>query len=215
MNGEVCDNPALRIDPAKDVVEYRGKRIILPSKKTACLILYKTAGYVTSTGDPHHRKTVYQLLPKAERGTRWLYVGRLDKDTEGLLVFTDSGELVHALSHPSYKVAKHYRVEVAGRLGRQDLKKLERGFEVEGRLMKMDQARILPSEKNITRLELVLHHGEKRQIKRMLGQLGYRVISLCRTRFGPLTLAGLKPGECRRLEEKEMEDLMRAIGKTG
>jgi 23S rRNA pseudouridine2605 synthase len=212
VNGELLDNPAVRVNPAEDIIEFRGKRVLFPAKDVTCLILYKTAGMVTSTGDPHHRKTVYDLLPQAEKGKRWLYVGRLDKNTDGLLLFTDSGELVHSLSHPSFKVGKHYRAEVAGHPEARDVQKLRRGFEVDGCMMSVDRARILKSETKTTILEIILHHGEKRQIRRMLGELGFRVISLCRTRFGPLTLKGLKPGETRKLSEEEIRNLWSAAG---
>lgn len=98
VNGTIIDNPAIRVDPAADVIEYKGERLLYPSGKARGLILYKISGYVTSTSDPHNRKTVYDLLPKEERNKKWLYAGRLDKDTEGLLFFTDSGELVHRLT---------------------------------------------------------------------------------------------------------------------
>ncbi|MEA1997624.1 MAG: pseudouridine synthase [Gemmatimonadota bacterium] len=212
VNGEVLDNAAARVDPEVDLIECRGRKLEPVSKDApAGLILYKTAGCVTSSADPHNQRTVYDLLPERERGKRWLYVGRLDKNTEGLMLFTDSGELVHRLSHPSYKVAKHYRVEVAGTLETQALKKLTTGFELDGRYMKIDRARILKIMADTTVLELVLHQGEKRQIKRMLGHIGFRVVSLCRTRLGPLTLAGLERGTCRKLTRDEMNKLIRAV----
>ena len=175
------------------------------------MILYKRSGYITSTGDPHHRKTVYSLLPPEERSKRWLYVGRLDKDTEGLLLFLDSGELVHRLSHPSFKVKKHYEVKIGGRISSSQLKRLVDGIEVEGRLLRMDRACILKLEEETTLLEVVLHQGEKRQIKKMLGRLGFEVLQLRRTRFGPLTLAGLNRGQSRRLTKEEVKALIQAV----
>jgi len=199
VNGTVVDNPAVRVDPTKDRIECRGKIVPPPRKTVEGLILYKRSGYITSTGDPHHRKTVYSLLPPEERSKRWLYVG------------LDSGELVHRLSHPSFKVKKHYEVKIGGRISPSQLKHLVDGIEVEGRLLHMDRACILKLEEETTLLEVVLHHGEKRQIKKMLGRLGFEVLQLRRTRFGPLTLAGLNRGQSRRLTREEVKALIQAV----
>ena len=211
VNGTVIDNPAIRVDPAEDVIECRGVRLLFPSARARGLVLYKVAGYVTSRGDPHNRNTVYDLLPGEERDRKWLYAGRLDKDTEGLLFFTDSGELVHRLTHPSYKVKKQYRVKVQGKPTAARLRNLVRGVRHQGRLLKMDRVRILKAEPDGAVLIVELHHGEKRQVKIMLGKIGHEVLSLCRTRFGPLSLKGLKPGQSRRLTEAEMDSLVREV----
>ena len=211
LNGTIIDNPAIRVDPAKDVIECRGKRLLYQPGKARGLILYKISGYVTSTSDPHNRKTVYDLLPKKERDKKWLYAGRLDKDTEGLLFFTDSGGLVHRLIHPSYKVKKHYRVKVQGKPTSAKLKLLVKGVRYQGRLMRMDRVRIVKTEADSAILKVELHKGEKRQVKIMLEKLGHKVLSLCRTRFGPLSLKGLKPGQSRRLTEAEMDSLIREV----
>ena len=212
VNGEVIDNPALRVDPERDSIEYEGRPVRAAASRAAGLILYKQAGYITSAADPHNRETVYHLLPEAERAHKWLYAGRLDKDTEGLLLFTDSGELVHRLTHPSYKVSKHYRVKVLGQPSAGELKKLVRGILVEGRRLRMDEARIIRTDAEGALVEVVLHQGEKRQIKVMFSELGHKVIALCRTRLGPLRLGGLRPGESRRLTERELDSLLEAVG---
>ena len=211
VNGTIIDNPAIRVDPAKDVIECRGERLLYPSGKARGLILYKIRGYVTSTGDPHNQKTVYDLLPKEERDKKWLYAGRLDMDTEGLLFFTDSGELVHRLTHPSYKVKKQYRVKVQGKPTAARLKLLVKGVRHQDRLMRMDRVQLMKTEADSAVLKVELHQGEKRQVKIMLGKLGHEVLYLCRTRFGPLSLKGLKPGQSRRLTEAEMDALIRGV----
>ena len=215
VNGARIDNPALRVDPERDTIEYQGRAVATTASQAAGLILYKQAGYVTSAADPHNPKTVYNLLPEAERALKWLYAGRLDKDTEGLLLFTDSGELVHRLTHPSFKVSKHYRVKVLGQPSAGELKKLVRGMLVEGRRLRMDEARIMRADLEGALVEVVLHQGEKRQIKVMFGELGHKVVSLCRTRLGPLRLEGLKPGESRRLTLAEINALLEAVGLPG
>ena len=208
LNGRVVDDPALRVDPHAEVLEYRGERVLPLEEKPSCLLLYKTAGFVTSAADPHNRRTVYQLLPEKERDRRWLYVGRLDKNSEGLLLFTDSGELAHRLAHPSFKVPKRYRVTVADRLETRCLKRLLDGLTIEGKHMKADRARIVRSGSKATILEITLHQGYKRQIRRMLWELGFKVTALVRTGFGPLTLKGLEPGKCRKLSRREIDSLL-------
>jgi len=208
LDGRVVDDPALRVDPRAEVLECRGQRVLPAEEIPSCLLLYKTAGYITSTADPHNKNTVYDLLPESERrGRRWLYVGRLDRDSEGLLLFTDSGELAHRLTHPSFKVPKRYRVTVDGRLQSQVLKRLVEGLTIDGGKMRVDRARIARSGSKTTTLEITMHQGEKRQLRRMLRQLGFKVTALVRTGFGPLSLKGLKPGECRRLSRREIDSL--------
>ena len=210
VNGEVADNPAIRVDPATDVIEFDGRRIDTSPGRPEGLLLYKRAGYLTSTADPHHRDTVYDLLPARERKRRWLYAGRLDKDTEGLLLFVSSGALVHRLTHPSFEIEKIYLVGIDGPVTRSQLGILTRGLDVEGRRLKLDRVRQLESGPQGTSLEVVLHQGEKRQIRRMFAQLGCNVIYLRRTAFGPLSLEGLAPGECRKLSAGEMRKLLKA-----
>lgn len=212
VNGEVVNDPAIRVDPDEDVVEYDGRRIVPFGGLPRGLILYKTAGVVTSVSDPHNEQTVYDLLPTRERGHRWIYVGRLDKDSEGLVLFTDSGELAHRLTHPSFKVPKRYLVRVPGRVETRHLRQFERGLTIDGRQMRMDSVRVVRWDGEATSLEVVLHQGEKRQIRRMLERLGYSVSALCRTEFGTLSLEGLSPGGCRRLTAREMKLLSREAG---
>lgn len=211
VNGEVAVNPALRVDPAADVVEFDGRRIQPAAPRPEGLLLYKKAGYLTSAADPHHRNTVYELLPARERKRRWLYAGRLDKDTEGLLLFVNSGELVHRLTHPSFRIEKIYLVKIGGRISARQLGSLTRGLEIDGRRLKIDRLRLVKAGPEGATLEVVLHQGEKRQIRRMFEHLGCAVTYLRRTAFGPLILGGLAPGESRKLSELEMKELLKAV----
>jgi 23S rRNA pseudouridine2605 synthase len=216
VNGAVVDNPAIRVDPERDQIECEGRRLEQQKKaRPRVLILFKTVGTVTSSADPHNPETVYSLLPEDLRDRRWVYVGRLDKDSEGLLLFTDSGELAHRLTHPSFKVDKQYRVKIGGKIEPTQIRSLLRGLTIEGRSMRMDRVRVLWEDADRTTLEIVLHQGEKRQIRRMLARLGLDVLSLCRTKFGPLTLGALRPGECRELNEKEIKKLLKASEAQG
>jgi 23S rRNA pseudouridine2605 synthase len=209
LNGRVVDNPAIRVDPSSEVLECRGERVLPPGENPSCLLLYKLKGFVTSAADPHNKETVYDLLPEQERrGQRWLYVGRLDRDSEGLLLFTDSGELAHRLTYSAFKVPKYYRVTVEGKLESSQLKYLLEGLTIDGKRMFADHARIVGADRKYTTIDLTLHQGEKRQIKRMLARLGFQVTALLRTGFGPLTLKGLDPGGCRRLSPEEIDSLL-------
>lgn len=214
VNGRVVDDPAIRVDPDRDRIEVDGKPLPPPPKKPSGMILYKKPGYVTSRADPHNRRTVYDLLPAGERDpNRWIYAGRLDKDSEGLVLFTDSGELVHRLTHPSFKVEKRYRVTVSGNPSAEDLTRMRRGMTIEGRRMRAERVRRLGRADGGAGFELVLTQGEKRQIRKMFAEINCRVTRLVRTGFGPLDLEGLSPGESRKLTPAEMDALLRAAGR--
>jgi 23S rRNA pseudouridine2605 synthase len=208
VNGVVVTDPAVRVLPGQDRVEC-DNRAVEPASgaNPQGLILYKTAGTVTSAADPHNPQTVYGLLPPAERSRRWIYVGRLDKDSEGLVLFTDSGELAHRLTHPSFKVPKRYVVRVAGQIEIRHLRQLEHGMLIDGCEMIMDRAQVNRRTPETTTLDVILHQGEKRQIRRMLERLGFKVEYLCRTEIGPLKIERLSPGQHRRLTSREMRAL--------
>jgi pseudouridine synthase len=210
LGGETVTDPAIRVDPEKDVLQVDGKPLPSPTPGVSVLILYKKIGYVTSKADPHNPNTVYDLLPPAERGKRWIYAGRLDKDSEGLVLFSDSGELVQRLTHPSFKIEKHYTVRVRGNPGGSGLMKMERGMEIDGVKMKAERATKTDFSGGEGTYHLVLTQGEKRQIKRMFAELGCDVRYLCRTRMGPVSLEGLSPGQSRKLTAAEVKQLLEA-----
>ncbi len=209
LNGGVVTDPAIRINP-DDKLEVDGKPLAPPESKPAGLILYKKIGYVTSVDDPHNESTVYDLLPPQERKKRWLYAGRLDKNSEGLVLFTNSGELVQRLTHPSFKVQKHYTVRVRGNPGGEGLMRMERGLEIDGRNMQAVSVTKIGFSHGEGTFEVILTQGEKRQIRRMFDALGCDVRYLCRHRIGPVTLKGLQPGQCRSLSEAELASLIKA-----
>ncbi len=216
LNGSVVTDPAIRVDPAADKLEVDGKPLAPPPARPAALILYKKIGYVTSADDPHNESTVYDLLPSEEREKRWLYAGRLDKNSEGLVLFTNSGELVQRLTHPSFKVRKHYTVRVRGNPGGEGLMRMERGMEIDGRNMRAESVSKLGFSHGEGTFEVILTQGEKRQIRRMFEALGCEVRYLCRHRIGPVTLQGLVPGQCRTLSDRELSRLISAgAGKVG
>jgi pseudouridine synthase len=186
---------------SRDVVEVDGRRV--DKQPLTYLLLNKPAGTVTTARDPQGRRTVVQLVP---REPRVVPVGRLDADTTGALVLTNDGELAHRLAHPRYGVEKTYVVEVEGELVDAALRRLESGVDLEdGRTA---PARVVRLAAN--RLELTIHEGRNRQVRRMLEALGHPVRTLHRSVYAGLTVEGLEPGAWRELEPFEVQRLRRA-----
>ena len=185
---------------AQDHVEVDGKPV--SAQKLTYVLLHKPAGTVTTASDPQGRPTVVELVDVPERVVP---VGRLDADTTGALLLTNDGPLAHRLAHPRYGVEKVYEVDVEGRPGDAVLQALAKGVELEdGVTAPAGVRRLAPS-----RLELALHEGRNRQVKRMLEAVGHPVRRLHRSRYAGLTLEGLEPGAWRELEPFEVERLSR------
>jgi len=183
---------------ATDRVEVDGREVA--KQKLAHLLLHKPAGVVTTAHDPQGRPTVVQLVPNEPRVVP---VGRLDADTTGALLLTNDGALAHRLAHPRYGVEKVYEVEVEGEPDDDVVRRLAEGVQLEDGLTAPARARRLRRN----RIELTLHEGRNRQVKRMLEALGHRVTRLHRSAYAGLTLEGLEPGAWRELEPSEIERL--------
>jgi pseudouridine synthase len=183
---------------ATDRVEVDGREVA--KQKLAHLLLYKPAGIVTTASDPHGRPTVVQLVPNEPR---IVPVGRLDADTTGALLLTNDGPLAHRLAHPRYGVEKVYEIELDGELDDDALRMLAEGVELDDGRTAPARARRLGRN----RIELTLHEGRNRQVKRMLEAVGHRVTHLHRSAYAGLTLGGLEPGAWRELEPSEVERL--------
>jgi 23S rRNA pseudouridine2605 synthase len=185
----------------RDLVEVDGERIAL--QEPAYVLLHKPAGVVTTARDPQGRTTVVSLV---DHPTRVVPVGRLDADTTGALLLTNDGELAHRLAHPRYEVDKVYEADVEGEPDDDALRRLTEGVELEdGRTAPAQARRLGPS-----RIEMTIHEGRKHQVKRMCDGVGHPVRRLHRSRYAGLDLAGLGPGEWRKLSAEEVEDLKRA-----
>ncbi|KHG65497.1 pseudouridine synthase [Thermus sp. 2.9] len=187
----------------KDVVEVAGKRVILPER--VILALHKPKGYTTTRSDPHAQKTVYELLPEIPG----LHpVGRLDRDSEGLLLFTNDGELTFRLTHPRHGVQKVYRVWTeGGTLPEGVCRRLLKGVMLEDGPAKALACRPAPGGAFLT-----LAEGRKREVRRMLKAVGYPVKRLLRVQVGPIRLGNLPPGKWRRLSSEEEKALLRQVG---
>jgi 23S rRNA pseudouridine2605 synthase len=193
------------VDPASDVVTLDGRRVTLPPEYTYVL-LNKPAGITVTRRDPRARSTVYEVLPSKWR--KLAYVGRLDRDSEGALLFTDDGVLTHRLLRPEFEVEKEYLVESDGLLPEGTVESLLAGVTIpDGHLARARRATVKSSAEESPLLEVVLCEGKKREVRHMCRALGISVKRLIRTRFGPIRLGLLAPGKARELTPEEIARL--------
>lgn len=210
VNGSTVTELGAKVDPDRDRVTVDGVVVSL-ADAPAHIALNKPAGVVTTMRDPHHRQSVASLVP-VERYPGLFPVGRLDRDTTGLLLFTTDGELAHRLLHPRWKVPKTYRALVDGIPGEKALRRLQEGLVLDDGPTAPAQVRVLEVMKGAALIEITVHEGRKRQVRRMLSAVSHPVISLERVRFGPVTLGGLETGRWRPLTTEEISALRRCVG---
>ncbi|MEX0907203.1 MAG: pseudouridine synthase [Gemmatimonadota bacterium] len=202
VNGRVSTELGVRVDPTRDRVQVDGRRI-RPAEQE-WFALNKPRGYMSTRRDPEGRPTLYELVPSAMHPL--FYVGRLDFDSEGLILLTNDGDTAHRLMHPSYGIDREYDVELAEDIESDALDRLRRGVELDDGPARAESAR----RRSGNRLVITLQEGRKREVRRMFMALGHRVVRLRRVRYGPIRLGTLPPGEWRHLEERELEALRRA-----
>ncbi len=213
VNGAVVRELGARADPAVDDVRVDGTPIARPAEHTY-VALHKPAGYVTTVADERGRPTVLHLLP--ETLPRLYPIGRLDLDTEGLLILTDDGDLTQRLTHPSFGVEKEYLALVRGVPNATALTRLRRGVALDdgptapAYVRSADRRDVSPEGAGPTWLRIIIHEGRKRQVRRMCEAIGHPVLRLRRVRVGPLKLGDLRPGEWRRLTKGEVAALRTA-----
>jgi pseudouridine synthase len=209
VDGEIVRRFGARVDPQRQVIRVDGRRI--PAREDVVyLALNKPAGVLTSMSDSRGRKTMADLLP--DSAERLFHVGRLDFDTEGLMLLTNDGELAHRLTHPRFGVPKTYLAEVTGPVPRGLARQLLTGVELDDGIASADKFRIVEQIGNRALVEVTLHEGRKHIVKRMLAAAGHPVSRLVRTQVGPVTLGALRPGATRRLTTKEVGELYAAVG---
>jgi pseudouridine synthase len=209
VDGQVVRRFGARVDPEHQVIRVDGKRI--PARQDVVYLAFnKPRGVLTAMSDDRGRKTIVDFL--GTRAERLFHVGRLDYDTEGLMLLTNDGELAHRLAHPSYEVAKTYWAEVPGPVPRDLGRRLQAGVELEDGVAVADKFRVLEQSGGRAMVEITLHEGRKHIVRRMLAEVGHPVSRLLRTTVGPIRLGALRPGATRDLTTKEIGELYAAVG---
>jgi len=209
VDGQTVVEQGRRVDPETAVVRVDGLRVTTASNKVY-LALNKPRGMVSAMSDPEGRPTVGELVEG--RRERLFHVGRLDAETEGLLLLTNDGELSHRLSHPSYQVPKTYLAEIIGPVHRDVGKRLRAGVLLEDGPVVVDSFKLVDSAANKVLVEVVLHEGRKHVVRRLLAEVGHPVQMLVRTAIGPVRLGAQKPGRLRPLSASEVGELYALVG---
>lgn len=207
VNGKVVTEMGTTVT-LKDRVEFNGK-LVKPEKKKVYILLHKPRGYVTTVHDPEGRDTVLDLISGVDE--RVYPVGRLDYDTSGLLLLTNDGELAHKMMHPSHEIMKVYIATVKGHPSSDAVGRLEKGIRIENFTTAPALVKVLENYEEKTKIEITIHEGRNRQVRKMFEAIGHPVIRLKRIAYGTLLLGDLRPGQWRYLTENEsklMEEKM-------
>jgi 23S rRNA pseudouridine2605 synthase len=205
VDGEVVTRLGTKVDPRTAVIRVNGKRLP-PISEKVYLAVNKPRGVVSTMSDPEGRRTLQDLV--ADRPERLFHVGRLDTDTAGLIILTNDGDFAQRLAHPSYEVDKTYVAEVEGEIYRRTLKQLLEGVTLEDGPVTVSNARIIEAGKDKSIVEIVIHEGRNRIVRRLMDHIGYPVRRLTRTQIGPVVLRGLLSGEMRDLTLDELGELL-------
>lgn len=209
VNGQRVNELGIRVDPATAVLHVDGRRVQLRTDLTT-IALNKPAGVVTTMSDEAGRPTVLDLV--RDRPERLFHIGRLDADTEGLLLMTNDGDLANRLMHPSYEVTKTYRATIEGKITPSTVASLRDGIILTDGPVKIDALRIVDRIPGASMVDIVLHEGRNRIVRRIFDHVGHPVIRLVRTQIGPVRLGNLRPGATRLLTRDELGALMSAVG---
>ncbi|MBN2104114.1 rRNA pseudouridine synthase [bacterium] len=208
VNGKTVQKLGVVVDPESDEVKLDGRRLTVP-RQYRYVLLNKPAGTITSAIDGRGRKTVLDVLNASER---LFPVGRLDLDTEGILLITNDGDLAFRLAHPKYEIQKIYHAKIEGRITDEAVGQLQQGVKIEPGVYVRGDINLLSRGSDFSLVEIQIHEGKKRQIKRMLNAVGFPVQKLVRINFAGLTAGGLGIGEWRELSEEEVKVLYRMTG---
>ena len=209
VNGKVVTEQGMRVDPERDTIRVDGSRIP-PPRRHLYLVLNKPRGVVSTMDDPDGRPTLEQYVPRRQR---LFHVGRLDTDTEGLLILTNDGDFANKLAHPSHEVPKTYLVEVEGLLDNKTLRRLEKGLTLEDGPIKPDKVKLVTRAESRSMVQITLHSGRNRIVRRMFDSVGHPVRRLSRISIGPVRLGQLAVGETRELTREELGTLLDVVGR--
>ena len=209
VDGEIVRRFGARVDPSRQIIRLDGMRI--PAREDLVyLALNKPPGVVSTMSDDRGRRTIADLL--GDRTERLFHVGRLDYETEGLILLMNDGELAHRLAHPRYGVLKTYLAEIPGPLPRDLGRRLTTGIDLDDGTVIADRFRVVEQAGSRVLAELTLHEGRKHIVRRLLAEVGHPVSRLVRTQVGPVSLGSLRPATTRRLTTREIGELYAAVG---
>jgi 23S rRNA pseudouridine2605 synthase len=214
VDGEVVTRLGTKVDPRIAVIKVSGQRLP-PATGHVYLVLNKPTGVVSTMSDPQGRRTLSDLVADRladDPGLRLFHVGRLDTDTSGLLLLTNDGEFAHRMAHPSFEVEKTYVAEVEGKVTPAVLDLLLAGVKLDDGPVQVRRAKVLTAGRGRSIVELVIHEGRNRIVRRLLEHVGHPVVKLARTRFGPVDLGSLRVGTLRELTNDELGELLEAGG---
>lgn len=207
VNGKVIDELGYKVDPDKDKIEFCGKKVEKESK-LVYILLNKPIGYVTTVKDQFQRDTVMSLVKVKER---IVPVGRLDMYTSGAIILTNDGDFVYKVTHPKHEITKTYNATISGIITQEEVEKLKSGVEIEDYKTRPAKVKILKTdiEKNISRLQITIHEGKNRQVRKMCEAVNHKVIALHRSKIGDIDVKDLELGKWRYLKNFEVEKLLK------
>lgn len=208
VDGNIITQLGIRVDPDTAVIHVDGNRVIL-DENLLTVALYKPPGVVSTMSDDQNRPTLSDYVQ--DRVERLVHVGRLDIETEGLILLSNDGELTHRLTHPSYEVPKTYIARVEGTVTRGLTKVMEKGITLEDGPIRADKFVVRETARKNSIVEITLHSGRNRIVRRMMEEVGHPVMELVRTQFGNITVGRLKPGQTRVIAGSELGALMRLV----
>ena len=207
VNGKIVTELGIKIDPQNDEIEFKGSKV-KKSEEKVYVLLNKPIGYVTTTKDQFGRDTVLDLVKIKEK---ILPVGRLDMYTSGALILTNDGEFIYKITHPKYEIEKTYNATVKGIVTKDEVEKLKQGVKIDNYTSGKAKVKILKIDKenDISRIEITIHEGKNREVRKMCNAIGRKVLALHRSKIENINVKNLKLGEWRYLTEKEVERLLR------
>lgn len=208
VNGQVITELGTKVNPELDIVEFNNKKVSISSKPHTYILLNKPIDYVTTARDQFNRNTVLDLV-KTDK--RLVPVGRLDMYTSGALILTDDGDFIYKVTHPKHEITKTYTVTLIGIVTKEEVQKLENGVDIGDFITSKAKVKVLKTdtEKNQSRLEITIHEGKNRQIRRMCESIGHKVLALHRSKIGTINVKDLKIGSWRYLKKSEVDELLK------
>lgn len=206
VNGKIVDELGIKIVPNKDIVEYNGKKVVL-EKEYVYILLNKPIGYVTTVKDQFNRDSILDLV---KTNKRIVPVGRLDMYTSGAIILTNDGDFVYKVTHPKHEIEKTYTVTIKGIVKNNEVEELKKGVKIEDYITKPAKVKILKTdeEKNISRLEITIHEGKNRQVRKMCEAIGHKVLALHRSKIAGIGVKDLELGKWRYLTNKEVKKIL-------